>query len=111
MPAEGSTACTAKPRAATTEASAPVPQPMSRIRAPGREAEYVAVRAEHAPERRPLRVEEEVVGEGHEVERPRVSACPHHSACFFSILAQVSFRLTDRLNTGRPGAESGSTMK
>ena len=38
--------------------------------------------------------------------------CPLYTAYFlFSILAHVSFSATVRLNTGFPGAESGSTQK
>jgi hypothetical protein len=77
----------------------------------GRETEPRAERVKHPAEGHALRVEEHVVGRGHEVEQPGVRAGPHHSACFFSILAHVSFRLTDRLNTGLPGWLSGSTMK
>ena len=36
---------------------------------------------------------------------------PDFFSIFFSTLAQVSFSATVRLNTGRPGLESGSTQK
>ena len=42
---------------------------------------------------------------------PNSSAQAYSACCAFSILAHVSFRLTERLNANLPPAESGSTQK